>query len=373
MFNQNAIITCLKSLIGVAPHSNNDYPEISDELQVSESGLVIQQLHPLLSIENLYNCSQDIVDEDFVSYLEKRRETAIVKLMSNLYTAKHLNENSRELLTEVKMYEGVGNYSDLIVKQNRFVGYRIENIGKDLSLLIRHIGLQLDKVNPDFKLYIYKANGSTPTVVDIAHNKVVSFVWFNFDAQYLQSGTDYLIGYYESDLVGQAIKKEQYLTKEPKCSTCNASNLALYQKWSKFLSIRPFYVNSDDLNEDKTKWEESAEIYSDGNNWGLNLAISVICDVSGLFCRNRELFVDALGKQIVVEFLQDMIYSTRDNQLKQKLFQSALYAMGDNQNPGAKHELEKAIKALNFSTSDMNTICLPCQDESYRINYRSVY
>ena len=372
MFNHTTVVNCLANLIGFAPHTKTDYPAMSDGLKISESGISVQQLHPLLTIENLYNCSQDL-GNDFLTYLGKRRETAIIKLLNNLYVSKQLNENSRELLTEVRMYEGVGNFSDTIVKQGRFVGYRIENIQQDLSLLIRHCGLQLDSENPDFELYIYAANGCEPTTIEIAHDKPISFSWYNFDAKILVAGTDYLIGYYESDLVGQAIKKEQHLTKEPQCSTCEATNLKLFKKWGQFISIRPFYVNADDLKVDKTKWEESAEIYVDGNNWGLNLAISIMCDVSGLFCRNRELFIDSLGKQIVVEFLQDMLFSTRDNQLKQKLFQSALYAMGDKDNPGAKAELATAIKALNFSTSDMNTICLPCQDETYRVTHRTVY
>lgn len=378
MYNQAKITECLRNLIGFEQSSSSDYPTLSDNIIISNSGLTVQSLHPLLNIENLYNCAQ-LLDKDFSKYLYDKRDSAIIKLINNIYTAKHLNENSRELLTEVKMYEGAGNFSELIVKTGRFVGFRLENIQKDLALLIRSIGLQFDTLNPDFKLYVYHSSMSEPVAtIAIKHNKVVSFTWFALsetDKQILSAveGSAYLVGYYEDDLLGQAIKREQYFMRQPSCSSCEHLNLALYKKWSQYFSIRPFYVNSDDLKSDKTKWEEDAELYIDGTNWGLNLAISVICDVSDLFCRNREIFTDALAKQITVEFLNDLLFSTRDNQNKQKVFQAVLYALGDNNNPGVKAELEKSLKAINFTTSDMNTICLPCQDDTYRINYRSVY
>jgi hypothetical protein len=378
MYNQAKITECFRDLIGFEQSSSTDYLTLSDDIVISNSGLTVQLLHPLLNIENLYNCAQ-LLEKDFSKYLYDKRDAAIIKLINNIYTAKQLNENSRELLTEVKMYEGAGNFSELIVKNSRFVGFRLENIQKDLALLVRSIGLQFDTLNPDFKLYVYHSSKSDPVaIIEIKHNKAVSFTWFalsEINKQILSAseGSAYLVGYYEDDLQGQAIKREQYFMRKPGCSSCEHLNLALYKKWSQYFSIRPFYVGYEDLKSDKTKWEEDAELYVDGTNWGLNLAISVICDVSDLFCRNREIFIDALGKQIAVEFLNDILFSTRDNQNKQKIFQAVLYALGDNNNPGAKVELEKAIKAVNFTTSDLNTICLPCQDDAYRINYRSVY
>lgn len=371
MINQTIITECFKDLIGF---EENDNPVIPDDLLNSESGLKVQQLHSLLTVENLLNCAQ-ATGEEFIAYIGKRRDTAIIKLINAVYTAKQLNENSKELLSEVKMYEGVGNFNDKIVKLGRFVGYRLENLGKDLSLVLRTVGLQLDTQNPDFKLFVYHSSQMEPVAeIAIVHNKAISFTWFKFDKKILPSieGGAYLIGYYEADLVGQAIKRQQYLTRRPQCSSCDRDNLALYSLWSKHLSIRPFYVNAGDLNEDKTKWNESAEIFIDGNNWGLNLALSVVCDPSGLFCRNRDIFSDALGKQIVVEFLNDIAFSMRDNQAKQKLSQMAFYSLKEGPD-NATVQLEKAIKALNFSTSDLNKVCLPCQGEAFRLSHKSVY
>lgn len=379
MINQAAITECFRDLIGF---EEDNIQSLAENLKTSNSGIYVQKLHPLLSIDNLLNCHKITDVEDFSTYLYKTRDSAIIKLINNIYTAKHLNENSKELLTEVRMYEGVGNFANLIVKQDRFVGYRIALRHKDLSLFMRNVGLQFDTVNPEFKLYIYHSSQSEPLhTIDIVHDKANSFVWkalteANKKLLPTISGGYYLIGYYEQDLLGQAVKRDQYFQRAPSCTSCEHVNYELYKKWSQYVDIYPFYVTSDLINyESKGKWNEGAEIFIDGTNWGLNLALSVVCDPSGLFCRNRELFADALGKQIAVEFLNDIAYSGRDNQLKQKASQMAFFALGnrDNNQPGMLTELEKAIKAINFNMGDLNPVCLPCQDEAYRVRHTTVY
>jgi len=370
MINQSIVTSCFENLFGYEQTTNSDYPTLATNILTGVGGRNIQQLHPLLTTENLHNCAPK--NANFSDYLRKKRINSIEKLIDNIYTAKQLNENSKELLSEVRLYEGSGNFLNKIIKQNRFVGFKIDMIQSDLSLMIKSIGLQLTELNPNFKLYVYHTSKLEPIgTIDIIHNKAVSFSWFTIATQILpEIKGSYYIGYYESDLIGQAIYRDNNLTVSPACNSCSPVNYNLFQSWSKFVNLQSFYVDIDNLNNDKTKWTTESEVYINNTNFGLNLQISVICDLSGLFCRNKELFRDALGKQLTVDFLNEIAYSNRDNQLREKLVQMAFIALGDETN-GVKKELEKAVKAINYGTSDINQLCLPCQNNALKIKYKS--
>jgi len=377
----NVVITdCFEDLIGFEQAaSESGIPSLNEDMLVTESGKKVQKLHPLLSLENLYNCSS-YPSSQFNDYLIQRRKDAIVNLIAALYSRKNLSGISRELLTDVKMYDGTGNFQNIIVKAERFVGYRITSHYKNVALSLRALGLQLTEINGITKIYVYHSSQVDPVEeISVTHSKANSFEWLSFDRIVLPfiKGGYYFIGYYENDMTGQAIKREQWFKKPPSCYSCEHANFELYNQWSKYVTIEPFYVaaGSFELSENRPKWNEGAELFNDGTNWGLNLAISVICDPSNLFCQNREIFIDALGKQIAVEFLNDLAYSTRDNQQKQKISQLAFFALGnkDNGQPGMLTELEKAIKGLNFNTSDLDKVCLPCQNEGMKIKIKTVY
>jgi hypothetical protein len=377
----NTVITdCFEDLIGFEQAANNSgIPSLNEDMLTSETGKKVQKLHTLLSLENLFNCCS-YPSAQFNDYLIQRRKDAIVNLMSALFAKKNLSGISKELITEVKMYEGSGNFQNHIVKTERFVGYRITSHYKNVALSLRALALQLSEINEVTKIYVYHNSQVEPVKeISVTHSKANSLEWISFDRVVLPflKGGYYSIGYYENDISGQAIKREQWFKRPPECNACEHANFELYNKWSKYLTIEPFYVAAGnfEISENRPKWDEGYEIFQDGTNWGLNLALSVICDPSDLFCRNREIFADALGKQIAVEFLNDLAYSTRDNQQKQKISQLAFFALGNKENgqPGLITELQNSIKVLNFNTSDLDNICLPCADEAKKLKIRTVF
>jgi hypothetical protein len=383
MINQEAINECFKNIIGFEQaFDDSGIPSLKDELIVSESGKTVQRLHPILSLENIYNCC--IYPEgQFSDYLIRKRADAIGNVITRLYSKKNLTNISQELLTDVKMYEGTGNFRNLIVKNERFVGYKITTHYKNVSLSMRTLALQLTEINQATKIYVYHSSRVEPVeIIEVTHSKANSIEWMTFPENkrvilpFIKGGY-YLIGYYENDLIGQAIKREQYFQRPPSCNSCNHANFELYNAWSKYISIEPFHVDYDFLewDENRPKWDEDAEIFVDGSNWGLNLALSIVCDPSDLFCKNRELFIDVLGRQIAIEFLTDIAYSSRDNQKRQKTASAAFFALGnkDNGQPGLLTEQDTAISALNFNTSELDKICLPCKTEGQKIKVRSVY
>jgi hypothetical protein len=87
--------------------------------------------------------------------------------------------------------------------------------------------------------------------------------------------------------------------------------------------------------------------------------MTVQCDVSSLICKSKNILTDVLARQITVDLLQEMTYSLRDNQQKQKVAQLAAVALDNQENGqyGEAKKLNKAVQALSFDLSQISDVC----------------
>lgn len=432
MYNHKAIVSCLRGLIGFERSYNLEVPDIDADLSVSSSGTFVGQgAHPLLSYENLLDVAErfakttvrayeanitynesDIVKEGNLvyrslknsnnghtpassadwwakttlisAYLRKVYDNAGLKLFNTLFTEKKLNEVAKTVLGNVRLYEGVGNITGRIIGQGRAVGYKITLSHFDTVAALSQIGLQLDTVQ-ELDIYLYHSSSPNPVkVFSINQTRAIQFQWHNTAEEILSflnagqpAGGAYYLVYYEDDLVGSAIQKDISFSGRVKCGTCTeqVANWGLYSQWSKFISVQPFYVNSAHLPDDRTLWEEDREIEVKNTTWGLNLQMAVQCDVSALICQNRNALVNALGQQLVVDLLQAMAYSLRDNHHKEKIAGLAAVALDNQENgqQGEQKKLQAAIKALSFDFSNLSPACLPCDNAARGYTKSSVW
>lgn len=317
-------------------------------------------------------------------YLKRVLEGAAINLFNTVFTQKKLFEVAKTLLTDTSLYEGVGNLQKTVIKYGRFVGYRLTTKAQDTTINISTIGMQFTQANPTFKLYVYHTSQLAPLkIITIAHDKVISFTWKTLSEALLlpyvddviDRGGSYYIGYYEDDLVGNAIWKEVNFFSQQGCSTCNPTNMILYKQWRPFLSLQPFYVDAGNLDPDRNMFDTWKVVNIANQNYGLNFRFKVQCDVSTLICNNRLIFGNAYKVQVVHDLLNEMAYSMRDNQLKQKVSQMAFYALEnkDNFTKGVKKDLEEAVKVISFDMSGLSKVCLPCNANAGGIELSSVY
>jgi hypothetical protein len=438
MYNHTTIISCLKGLIGFESSYNADQPTIDEDLLASDSGIYVSSaLHPLLTYENILaiaeqfskvnirvysntasykindivksgsdiyqslqgtNLNHLVTDGDWwvktnllSAFLRKVYAGSVVKLFSQLFIEKKMNEVAKSILASVHLFEGVGRLTDRITKTGKMVGYKIRVNHPDTIALLSHIGLQLDTIQNNVKIYLYHTSSNQPVkIFTINHTKSVQFEWHAITSEILSHLSDtinaagsYYLTYYEEELTGEAIKKEISFSGRNLCGSCSEGvvNQSLYNKWSGLVSIQPFYINAVDVPKDGSSnpthelWNEEKEIYVDDTSWGMNLQLSVQCDVSMLICRSRNVLTDVLAKQLTVDMLTEMTFSMRDNQLKGKVAQLAASAL-DNQEGGQYGEQKKlmqAMKALSFDLSSMSKVCLPCSSSSGIARIKSVW
>lgn len=432
MFNPIIIEEKLSGLIGFRQHHHASYDRLDADIVATDSGIVIDSsAHSLLTIENISAIAEnfsktdvaayasnavyqkgDVVKEGTTiyrslqaantnhlpstssawwvatnllsAYLYRLLNSAAINLFSAVFAHRKLYENAKTLLTDVSLYDGVGNLSRKVTKLSRFVGFRINPKYKDTVINITWTGFQFDTANPAFELYVFHSSQSDPIKVITGNiSTPISFCWkelsetlaLRYNSSAYNDGGYFYIGYYEDDLIGQAIWKEQGFSGSS-CSTCNTLDSYLHKQWGKFLEVQPFYVEEAYCNhDDKTMFDEDKVIELNGQNWGLNFKLQVVCDVTDLIVRSKMAFADAMRKQVVHDLLRDMAFSLRDNQRKEKVAQLAHYALENKENntKGAVKELEEAIKTVSFDVSSMSSVCLPCSDGGNGVIISSVF
>jgi hypothetical protein len=292
-----------------------------------------------------------------------------------------MNEASKQLLGNMMLFEGHGNISGRITKQSRFVGLKLILKHPDTIAILSKIGLQLDTIQSDLPVYLWHSSHNTPVATfTLDHTKSITFQWHTVTQEILafvddevNAGGAYYIGYYEDDLTGQAIRKEVTWDGHG-CATCTEAvvNRQYYSKWGKFVQVQPFYVNTFTALE---MWDEDQEFYVAETNWGINLQLAIQCDAARMICAHANAMADVLSKQLTVDLMQEMAFSQRDNQLKQKVGQLAAVALDNQENGqyGAIKLLDRAVEAMDFDFSDMSPVCNPCQDGKYAARKTSVW
>jgi len=423
MYSENELQACVFGLVGFRQNQNPQYPTLTPSLLESSSGLYFQDAHPLLTVENLdqaltnydqypyfpydaaatyaqgdkrraadakvYESLQDdnqgndpAVSPDhwvevplFAQKLEAVVRSGINKMAAQVFQDKKLREATKTLIENVQLFDGNGSLNDKEIKLGRFVGFKILlEDHRDLVTVIRRIGTQFTAPNPNFKLYVFHTSQEDPVeIIDLALTKSNSFQWSRVETtlRYLSDdyapGGSFRIGYYEDQLVGQAINRGYDFAVSPAPCNCNKW-YSYYTQWSKFIRVEPFAVTPEVLpapdGSGAKFWDIRTEATYYAKSYGLNLDLSVKCDTTSFLCRERNLFTNALLKQVAVDLLNEIAYNVRNNVIAKETKQLAMYALETrpNGNPGLVRQLEKAIAALDFDLSDLNESCLPCNE-----------
>ena len=242
-----------------------------------------------------------------------------------------------------------------------------------------------------YTLYLIHSSSSTPIkVISLEKKQKNSFEWFTFDdlclpyqGENTDSGGSWYLCYRQSELPegSRAIKKDKDWSKEP-CGSCSRKELLAWQAWSKYLEVHPFAVNEElllDAEADSFQlwWDISRNNYRYDTNYGLNLEITVACDITDFIIEQRAHFQDIIAKQVAVDMLKELAYNANVRTNRHSINASRidiLYELdGDSasiKKSGLSYELDLAFKALDLDTRGLDRVCLPCKNNG--IKYRVV-
>ena len=435
MVRANDIQEKLLHLIGWEQNYDTSDLKISDALTVSESGLYFQQIHPLLTLQNMsciapdfknitfpeYNSEKEyskgnVVDYQgtqykalqkaqgkqpdieseywvetnlFSEWLESKTKASIQKAIARYCNEKTVEETNKPLCESRTLFDGTGRLVDTVKNKKNLVGFEIIPVrAKGVTTKINKICLQFTKAG-EYTLYLMHSSMDAPGKI-IKLNKIRdnSAEWFTVDDLYLpyqsednDAGGSWYLCYFQSELPegSQAIRKNKDWSKEP-CGSCSRRELLAWMAWSKYLEIHPFFVNEELINtEDESLhlWDVENNQYTYDNNYGLNLEVTVSCDITDFIVEQRMMFQDVIAKQVAVDMLREFAYNSNVRTNRHSINASRLDILyevdGDSSSmkkSGLSYQLDMVFKAIKLSTSGIDRVCLPCRNNG--IKYRTV-
>ena len=409
---------------------------ISEALTQSESGLYYQDAHPLLMLQNLQSIAPDfsnisypvhsteetyakgvvVTDSDkhykslkavpeniqitdmeywietnpFSEWLETKTKACITKAINSYVNEKVAKGTYKTLCEKKTLFDGTGRIYDTIKNKNNLVGFEIVPIrAKGVTTKINRIGLQFSEPG-DYTILVMHSSLMEPYYQETFTKRIGNNIeWFTpsqelylpYETDEIDAGGSWYICYVQSQLPtgSQAIRKSRDWSKGP-CNECSRHEYETWRIWSKYIEVHPFYVNEElvpVVDEQGQLWDVENNLYDYSTNYGLNLDITVACDMTDFIIEQRQMFTDYLSKSLAVDLLREFAYNPNVRTNRRSINASRLdilYEIDGNSSSmkksGLSYQLELASKAIQVSTEGIDRVCLPCVNHG--IKYRAV-
>ena len=400
---------------------------LSSNLTQTESGMYFQQIHPLLTLDNLrsiapdfqnYNwqvhdvnkayksgevvriddslykaiqdvpAETDILDSEYWSetnpfseWLEEKTKASIVKLVNKFINMKLADKATKSLIENKILFDGTGRLTNKIENRNKLVGFEIDTVrSKGVTVKIDKIGIQMTEPG-SYTLYIFHSSNQEPIyTLTFEKTKANSLEWFKpkddillpYESANTDAGGSWYLVYKQSELPenAQAIYKDRDWSTGP-CKACSRSEFLAYKAWSRYMEVHPFYISEDE------EFDPEIMNFTYDKNYGINLEVSAYCDLTDFIIKQRAMFQDVLSKQVAIDFLREFAYNPNVRTNRHSINASKLDILveldGDSNSmrqSGLSYELDIALKALSISTQGLDRVCLPCVNNG--IKYRSI-
>ena len=441
MLRINDIKEAMLGLIGWQQTSSTLGAVLCDTMTDSESGLYFQQSHPLITLDNLvsiapdfskiettgaypsygtlkrsqtykkgsvvsyagklYKAIQDTIGGTpdmlpdywaetnlFSEWLEEKTKASIAKAINRYYTEKLANRTAKSLCENKTLFDGTGRLSDTITNRNNLVGFEIVQLrAKGITTKINKIGLQFTEPG-DYFIYIMHSSSNVPVRTLTLTKKNKGFEWIPVKDLFLpyqgdntDAGGSWYVCYKQTELPenSKAINKNKDWSKGP-CRSCSRNEYQSWQAWSRFLEVHPFSVKEEFIPMDYDvigMWDIEKNVYDYNYNYGINLDISIYCDLTDFVIEHKTLFQDIIFKQVAIDFLREFAYNSNVRTNRHSINASRLDILyeidGDSSSmkeAGLNYEFANAMKAIELDTRGIDRACLPCKNNG--VKYRTV-
>lgn len=411
---------------------------IDDDLTESESGLYFQGAHPLCTLANVRSIMPDDYIQKYPAYVaganyykgDKVRHAGglwialdfnhdstpgpdtsdwnpfhmesdfvreltangINTVVQQFLQMKQLQEETRNLLERRTFFDGAARLAATIEPRGKIVGFEIVPVrAMGVTTKIERIGLQMVGGTGKVRLYLFHSSQVAPKqVIDLEFtNTNGGFQWFTPETPvYLpyiggdgvdnDAGGAWFLCYNQNDLPAgmQALNVSKDWSVEP-CQTCLGGSIESWRQMTKYLQVSPFGIHAPLDFHDYPEMFDIGEIgYTNTMNYGLNVEITVGCDLSDFIISQRNIFATVIQKQIAANVLRTIAMNpdVRVNRNQVNVTRDGiLYELdGDPRGKlsGLVYELQQAYKALSLDTRNLDRICLQCNNHG--VKYRTV-
>lgn len=309
--------------------------------------------------------------------------------VQNFLQEKQLSGETRNLLERRTLFDGAARLQATIDSTGKIVGFEIVPVrAMGVTLKIERIGLQMIGGTGRVRLYVFHSSQVAPMrVLDLNFtNTSGGFQWFTPEEPlylpYIGSDTDsggaWFVCYNQNDLPAgmQALNVSKDWSVEP-CQTCLGGSIESWRQITKYLQVSPFGIKAPETFAEYPEMFDIGRIgYTNTMNYGMNLEVSIGCDLTDFIISQREIFATVLQKQVAANVLRtiamnpdvrvnrNQVNVTRDELLYE------LDGAPQGRASGLGYELRQVYKALSLDTRGLDRICLQCNNHG--VKYRTV-
>ena len=417
----------------------NPQNQIDDALTQSESGLTFQGAHPLCTLANVRAIMPDDYlykypdwnntatytvgakvkhggkvwvavnantgsapaanNSDWASYnmlsdfVRNLTVNGINTAVQTFIQEKQLQQETRNLLERRTFFDGAARMAATIDPTGKIVGFEIVPVrAMGVTTKIERIGLQMIGATGTVKLYLFHSSQVAPMrEIELTFtNTHGGFQWFTpsepiylpyipgVDGDGNDAGGAWFLCYNQNELpVGmRALNVSKDWSVEP-CQTCLGGSIDSWRQMTKYLQVSPFGIHAPADFAEYPEMFDIAQIgYTNTMNYGLNLEISVGCDLTDFIISQRGIFATVIQKQVVANVLRTIAMNpdVRVNRNQVNVTRDELlYELDGNPTgraTGLGYELKQAYRALSIDTRGLDRICLQCNNHG--VKYRTV-
>ena len=306
---------------------------------------------------------------------------------------KQLQQETRNLLERRTFFDGAARLAATIDPTGKIVGFEIVPVrAMGVTTKIERIGLQMIGATGTVKLYLFHSSQVAPmrTIELNFTNTNGGFQWFTpaepiylpyipgTDGNGNDAGGAWFLCYNQNELPAgmQALNVSKDWSVEP-CQTCLGGSIESWQQMTKYMQVSPFGIHAP---LDFTEYPEMFDIgeigYTNTMNYGMNLEISVGCDLTDFIISQRNIFATVIQKQVAATVLRTLAMNpdVRVNRNQVNVTRDELLYELDGapqgRASGIGYELRQAYKALELDTRGLDRICLQCNNHG--VKYRTV-
>lgn len=315
-------------------------------------------------------------------FVERATRQGIATVVQRFLADKSLSKESKMLLENRTFFDGAGRIKDTLPNRHKLVGFEITPIrALGVTTCINRIGLQFSKPTK-VKMHLFHSSQVEPVKSwAFQYEKNGGFQWFDTSGCYLPYKGDGWVGgswylcYSQDELDDgvEAINVGRDFSKEP-CGTCNKGNLVAWRELTKYLQIAPFVQPAPTtFDEYPEMWDVDTISYTSNQNHGINVDVTVGCDLTDFIISQRSVFQTVVQKQVAYNILRTIAMNpdVRVNRNQANVSaENILYELDGNPQgraTGLGYELNQAYKALNIDTDGLDRVCLGCNNGGIKI------
>lgn len=410
---------------------------IQESLTESESGLTYQQVHDMLTLDNIravlpkesapdawdstktyrkgetctYNETAFIAVQDNTNqqpgtdfsgdynedygdgywrpydqmseFLRKQTADGVARMANRLVTEKSLNGASKQLFERKTIFDVPGRIANRVPLTHSLVGYKITPLrGTGVTAQIHRIGLQMTGATGKVKLYLFHSSRSTPLrTIEIRILDAKGYQWQSVDDLYLpytgsenrNDGGSWFLLYNEDALPSgmQAVNLGRDWSSAPTCGGCNKGDIELWNRLMRYAKIMPArFPIPTNFESNPSLPDLSTLVTPSSTSYGLNLDMSIGCDISYFLTSQRAICASALQKEVAVSVLRRILHNPSVNVNRNQMnaaLQMDLEGSTMLKSNGIVKDLDKAYKALDLDTQGMDSACLACRKNGIRL------